>query len=191
MNIFIKPSPTFCCFVVCATRQFVLSLALCYFGIVFVSPFSIVITSLGEERANLSAAFRTFVRFALVWFCLFPLPLCVWDGLRLCDCSTPWTFLLPFLSFMKKNSSRKIHCLAQSCDLPGYFWPYCVLSVQKTLKINYSSMQKQKNCKQTNQFFLTCSTVALKNSESLVFTFSSGTLGPLTRRFQFAWGTND
>ena len=38
------------------------------------SPFSIAITSLGEERANL-CAFRTFVRFALVWFCLFPLPL--------------------------------------------------------------------------------------------------------------------
>ena len=34
------------------------------------------------ERANFSA-FRTVVRFALVWFCLFPLPLRVWDGLRL------------------------------------------------------------------------------------------------------------
>ena len=32
------------------------------------------------ERANLSA-FRMFVR-ALVWFCLFPLPLGVWEGLR-------------------------------------------------------------------------------------------------------------
>ena len=31
----------------------------------FFSPFSIAITSLGEERANLSA-FRTFVRFVLV-----------------------------------------------------------------------------------------------------------------------------
>ena len=31
----------------------------------FLSPFSIAITSLGEERANLSA-FRTFVRFVLV-----------------------------------------------------------------------------------------------------------------------------
>ena len=40
------------------------------------------ITSLGEHRANLSA-FRTFVRFAPVWFCLFPLPLGVWEGLRL------------------------------------------------------------------------------------------------------------
>ena len=46
------------------------------------SPFSIAITSLGEERANLGA-FRTFVQFALVWLCLFPLPLGVWDRLRL------------------------------------------------------------------------------------------------------------
>ena len=44
-------------------------------------PFSIAITSLGEERANLGA-FRTFVRFVLVWICQFPLPLGVWEGLR-------------------------------------------------------------------------------------------------------------
>ena len=37
---------------------------------------------LGEERANLSA-FRTFVRFVLVWSCRFPLPLGVWEGLRI------------------------------------------------------------------------------------------------------------
>ena len=47
-----------------STRRFVLSLVLCYFVLVFFSPLSIAITSLGEERANLSA-FRTFVRFAL------------------------------------------------------------------------------------------------------------------------------
>ena len=35
------------------------------FVLVFFSPFSIAITSLGEERANLSA-FCTFVRFVLV-----------------------------------------------------------------------------------------------------------------------------
>ena len=64
-----------------STRRFVLWPTLCYFVLVFFSPFSIAITSLGEERANLSA-FRTFVRFALVWFCLFPLPLGVWEGLR-------------------------------------------------------------------------------------------------------------
>ena len=47
----------------------------------FFSPFSIAITLLGEERANLSAFYR-FVRFRLVWFCLFPLPLRVWEGLQ-------------------------------------------------------------------------------------------------------------
>ena len=54
---------------------------MCHFGLVFFSPFSIANTSLGEERANLSA-FRTFVRFVLVWICRFPLPLGVWEGLR-------------------------------------------------------------------------------------------------------------
>ena len=38
-----------------STRRFVLCLTLCYFVLVFFSPFSIAITSLGEERANLSA----------------------------------------------------------------------------------------------------------------------------------------
>ena len=41
--------------------------------------------------ANLSA-FRTFVRFALVWFCLFPLPLRVWEGLLLVIVALPGLF---------------------------------------------------------------------------------------------------
>ena len=45
---------------------------MCHFVLVFFSPFSIVITSLGEERANLNA-FCTFVQFVLVWICRFPL----------------------------------------------------------------------------------------------------------------------
>ena len=65
----------------------------------FFNPFSIAVTSLGEERANLSA-FRTFVRFALVWFCLFPLPLGVWEGLRFVIVALPGLFFyLFFLSF--------------------------------------------------------------------------------------------
>ena len=40
-------------------------LSVCHFVLVFFRHFSISITSLGEERANLSA-FRTFVRFVLV-----------------------------------------------------------------------------------------------------------------------------
>ena len=61
-------------FVDYSTRRFVVCLSMCHFVLVFFSPFSIAITSLGEERANLSA-FRTFVRFVLVWICRFPLPL--------------------------------------------------------------------------------------------------------------------
>ena len=72
-------------------RRFVLCLALCYFVLIFFSSFSIAITSLGEERANLSA-FRTFVRFALVWFRLLPLPLGVWEGLRFVIVALPGLF---------------------------------------------------------------------------------------------------
>ena len=48
-----------------STRRFVVCLPVCHFVLVFFSPLSIAITSLAEERANLSA-FRTFVRFVLV-----------------------------------------------------------------------------------------------------------------------------
>ena len=59
-------------------------------------PFSIAITSLGEERANLSA-FRTFVRFVLVWICRFPL-LGVWEGLRFVIVALPGLFSYLFYS---------------------------------------------------------------------------------------------
>ena len=55
------------------------------------SPFYIAITSLGEEIANLSA-FRTFVLFALVWFCLFPLPLSFLEGQRFVIVALPGLF---------------------------------------------------------------------------------------------------
>ena len=64
-----------------STRRFVVCLSLCHFVLVFFSPFNIAITSLGEERANLSA-FCTFVRFVLVWICQFTLPHGVSEGLR-------------------------------------------------------------------------------------------------------------
>ena len=59
--------------------------------VVFFSLFSIAITSLGEERDNRSV-FRMFVRFVLVWFCRFPLPLCVWEGLRFVIVALPELF---------------------------------------------------------------------------------------------------
>ena len=65
--------------------------------VILFSPFSIGITSLGEERANLSA-FRTAVRFVLVWICPFPRPLGVWEGLRFVIVALPGLFSYPFFT---------------------------------------------------------------------------------------------
>ena len=78
---------------------------MCHFVFVFFSPFSIAITSLGEERANLSA-FRTFVRFVLVWICRFPLPLGVWEGLRFVIVALPGLF--SYLFFSTRNPGKSI-----------------------------------------------------------------------------------
>ena len=66
-----------------STRRFVVCLSMCHFVLVFFSPFSIAITSLGEERANLGA-FRAFFRFVL--------PLGVWEGLRFVIVALPGLF---------------------------------------------------------------------------------------------------
>ena len=72
-----------------STRRFVVCLSVCHFVLVVFSPFSIAITSLGEEGAALGA-FRTFVRFVLVWICRFPLG--VWEGLRFVVVALPGLF---------------------------------------------------------------------------------------------------
>ena len=64
------------------------------------SPFSIVIVSLGEERANLSA-FRMSVRFVLVWICQFSLPLGVWEWLRFVIVALPGLFSYLFFLLHK------------------------------------------------------------------------------------------
>ena len=74
-----------------STRRFVVCLSVCHFVLVFFSPFGIAIISLGEEGANHSA-FRTFVRFVLVWICWFLLPLGVWEGLRFVIVALPGLF---------------------------------------------------------------------------------------------------
>ena len=108
-----------------STRRFVVCLTVCHFVLVFFSPFSIAITSLVEERANLSA-FRTFVRFVLVWICRFPLPLNVWEGLRFVIVALPGLFsyffvivalpgLFSYLFFLLIN--LKLLTVANSCLL--------------------------------------------------------------------------
>ena len=82
-----------------STRRFVVCLTLCYFVLVFFSPVSIAITSLGEEKANRSA-FRMFDRFVLVWICRFPLPLGVWEGLRFVIVAFRGLFTYLFFEFL-------------------------------------------------------------------------------------------
>ena len=76
---------------------------MCHFVLVFFSPLSIAITSLGEDRANFSA-FRTFVRFVLVLICRFSLPLGVWKGLRFVIVALPGLF--SYLVFLYTVDSR-------------------------------------------------------------------------------------
>ena len=102
-----------------STRRFVLCLTLCHFVLVFFSPFSIAITSLGEEKANLSA-FRTFVRFVLVWICRFPLPLGVWEGLRFVLVALPGFFSYPFFSY--ESEFGAVQTLIVLKDVHGMTW---------------------------------------------------------------------
>ena len=98
-------------------------LALCCFVLVFFGPFSITITWLGEERANLSA-FPTFVRFVLVWFYRFPLPLGVWKGLRFVIVALPGLFSYLYFHFsrnthlfiMQDNHGLLVHYLRPLTD---------------------------------------------------------------------------
>ena len=77
------------------------------------SNFSIAITSLWEERANLSA-FRSFVRFALVWFCLFSLP---GKGCGLC-------VSLNFCCFVVYSTRRFVLCLVLCHFVLVFFSPF-------------------------------------------------------------------
>ena len=113
-----------------STRRFVVYLSVCH--LVFFSPFSIAITSLGEERANLRA-FHTYVRFVLVWICRFPLPLVVWEGLRFVIVALPGLFSYLFfnmwfvlflsvlhLSFFRCNGNSEL----LDCAFHGYLYLY-------------------------------------------------------------------
>ena len=68
----------------------------------------IAITSLREQRAS-RGAFRTFNRFALGWFCLFPLPLGVFEGLRFWIVSFPGLFSYPFVETLQEYSTDDIN----------------------------------------------------------------------------------
>ena len=71
-------------------------------------------------------AFRAFVRFALVWFCLFPLPLSVWEGLWFVIVALPGLFCYPFVS--SGEDSDQTGCplsLTSLCSLHKESWSLC------------------------------------------------------------------
>ena len=57
------------------------------------------------------------------WICRFPLPLDVCEGGAVCDCGTPWTFLLPFcgLVVVLRPSSFHTDCSKAVPLLPFFF----------------------------------------------------------------------
>ena len=72
----------------------------------FFSPLRIEIISLRvQERANLGV-FCAFVRFALVWFCLFPFALSVWKGLWLVIVALPGPFAYLFSIYCSLKPSQ-------------------------------------------------------------------------------------
>ena len=81
-----------------STRRFVLSLSLCYFVLVFFSPFSIAITSLGEERIKRCLSYVFSICTCLVLSVSSSSSCPEWAAAY--DCGTTWTFLLSFILFM-------------------------------------------------------------------------------------------
>ena len=114
---------------------------LCHFVLVFSVLLALRLPRLGE-RANLSA-FRTFFRFVLVWICRFPLPLSVWEGLRIVIMALPGLF--SYLFWRDLRSTKFIQTM-----IPGWpltFWwqgQICVLVALKILeKCCMASTDKQ------------------------------------------------
>ena len=118
--------------------------------LVFFSPFSIAITSLGEERANLSA-FRTLVRFVLV-YCRFPLTLWIWEGLRFVIVALPGLFSYFFciprllcLCHVETLESLPVHSFngvfissTRVCTLQSPFvFLFLMILIYTSLKVRY------------------------------------------------------
>ena len=73
----------------------------------------LVLRLLRLGKRELIGAFRTFVRFVLVWICRFPLPLGVWERLRFVVMALPGLFSYRFL-YIRLDVSFSI---IGACDL--------------------------------------------------------------------------
>ena len=91
---------------------------MCHFVLVFFCPFSIAITSLGEERANLML-FVCLIDLRLFGFVGFLFLLM--SGKGCCDCGTPWTFLLPIFQYIC-NFRSQITYSYMKCGCSNYYF---------------------------------------------------------------------
>ena len=88
-----------------STRRFVLCLTLCHFALVFFIPFSI--TSLGGERAHLSAFLRLF-DLCLFGFVCFLFLLVSGKGLRFVIVALPGLFSYPIFACSRKGTAHTL-----------------------------------------------------------------------------------
>ena len=115
-----------------------------------------MITSLGEERANISA-FRMFDRFVLVWICRFPLPLDVWEGLRFVIVALPGLFSYLFLMYcVDRNQGQELITLGVTSLDKFYNLP-----LMKNCR--YRFLRNYKSCKVETRYvaMLSCPTLML------------------------------
>ena len=78
---------------------FILSFVWCYFVLVFFSPLSIAITSLGEERELILVLFVRLFDLRLFGLSVSFSSWCL-GRVAACDCGTPWTFLPSFPMYL-------------------------------------------------------------------------------------------
>ena len=117
-----------------STRRFVLCLTLCYFVLVFLVFLALRLPRLGKGELILLLFVRLF-DLRLFGFAVSSSSLCLGRA-AVCDCGTPWTFLLPFFSIKqkkkkKKKKKKKNDCaiLNQFLCLSGLFGLICSLSL--------------------------------------------------------------
>ena len=91
-------SLSFCCYVVYSTRRFVLCLTLCHFFLCFSVHLALRLPRLGKRELILVF----FVHLCLLDFSVSSSSWCLGRA-EVCNCGTPWTFLLPFFFFVDKK----------------------------------------------------------------------------------------
>ena len=113
------------------------------------------------KRELILVLFRTFVRFALVWFCLFPLPPGVWEGLRFMIVALPGLFSYLFLDLsgswarfteLHKEFLEKYIPESRPCQSHVRSNPFIDQTCLDAIKVKHRKGTKYKHCKSQENF---------------------------------------